>query len=84
MIVTLSQIRVVPLPRNDRYYQFIVKTSTDGKTWNTFLDMSQNTKPLGMEGACYTGQPTPVRFIRVENIRNSLDEGKHLVAVMAK
>jgi hypothetical protein len=81
----IRMVRVVPYYRDpNRYYQFVVKTSVDAKKWDTFLDMSDNTKPLGIEGASYTGQPTPMRYLRVEMLKNSANEGKHLVEVLAK
>ena len=81
----ISSVRVVPYyGRKDRYYQFIVRTSTDGKNWTTYLDMSQNTKPSASKEPSYTGQPTPVRYIRVEMLKNSANEWMQLVEVMAK
>lgn len=81
----ISMVRVVPYYRDpNRYYQFVVKTSVDGKKWETFLDLSDNTKHLGKDGASYTGQPTPVRYLRVEMLKNSANEGKHLVEVIAR
>jgi hypothetical protein len=81
----ISTIRVVPYyGRTDRYYQFTVKVSTDGKKWNTYLDMSQNTKNIGVEGASYTGQPTPVRYIKIEMLKNSANQWMQLVEVLAK
>ena len=82
---TISHVRVIPYfldPK--RSYQFVVKTSTDGKEWTTFLDLSQNTKHLGSEGAAYTGQPTPARYLRVDGMRCSANNGKCLVEVIAK
>ena len=80
----VKSIRAIPYyGRENRYYQFIVKTSVDGENWNTFLDMSQNTNFLGVAGASYTGQPTPVRFIRVEMLKNSANQWMQLVEVLA-
>lgn len=81
----ISSIRVVPYyGRTDRFYQFIVKTSIDGKTWTNYLDLSQNTKNIGAEGVSYTGQPTAVRYIRIEMLKNSANEWMQLVEVHAK
>lgn len=84
-VQNISHVRVVPYfldPK--RYYQFVVKTSVDGKEWTTFLNMSGNTKHLGSEGATYTGQPTPARFLRVDGMWCSANNGKCLVEVIAK
>lgn len=84
-VKNISQVRVVPyFGRTDRYYQFVVKTSQDGKQWTTYLDMGKNEKFLGKDGAQYTGQPTPVRYLRVEMLKNSANEWMQLVEVMAK
>jgi hypothetical protein len=80
----ISTLRVVPYyGRKDRYYQFVVKTSTDGQNWTTYLDLSTNTRNIGIEGATYTGQPTPVRYIKVEMLKNSANQWMQLVEVMA-
>jgi hypothetical protein len=81
----ISTVRVVPYyGRKERFYQFIVRTSTDGQNWTNYLDLSQNTKNIGVEGASYTGQPTPVRYIKVEMLKNSANEWMQLVEVHAK
>jgi hypothetical protein len=46
--------------------------------------MSDNTKRIGKEGASYTGQLTAVRYIRVEMLKNSANDGKYLVEVISK
>jgi hypothetical protein len=84
-VQNIKTVRVVPYFGNpNRYYQFVVKTSVDGHEWVTFLDMSDNNKNLGKDGGSYTGQPTPVRYVRVEILKNSANEGKHLVEVIVK
>jgi hypothetical protein len=81
----ISTIRAIPYyGRENRYYQFVVKTSVDGTAWNTFLDMSQNTKFLGVAGASYTGQPTPARYVRVEMLKNSANQWMQLVEVLVQ
>jgi len=81
----ISSVRVVPYyGRKDRFYQFMVSTSTDGKIWIPYLDMSRNTSNIGVEGPAYTRPPTPVRFIRVEMLKNSANEWMQLVEVIAK
>ena len=70
--------------RDGQAHLFQVRTSLDGTTWTTFFDMSDNTKAFGKEGANYTGQLTAVRYLRVVITKNSANEGKHLVEVMAK
>ncbi len=84
-VKNISTLCVVPYyGRKDRYYQFIVRTSTDGESWSTYLDLSNNTKFIGKEGVSYTGQPTPVRYIKVEMLKNSANQWMQLVEVMAK
>ena len=81
----ISSITVIPFYGDAKsYHQFVVKISVDGKNWNTYFDMSKNTKPLGKAGANYTGQPTSVRYIKIEILKDSANEGKHLVEVIAK
>jgi hypothetical protein len=82
---SISHVRVVPyFGKKDRSYRFVVKTSVDGVAWTTFLDMSKNDKFLGEEGAQYTGQSTPARFIRVEMLCNSANKWMQLVEVIAR
>lgn len=84
-VTEISHVRVIPYYGcENRHYQFGVRTSVDGTNWSTFLDMSQNTRFLGVEGAQYTGQPTPVRYLRVEMLKNSANQWMQLVEVVAK
>ena len=69
-IAEITTVRVIPYYRDPhRHYAFVVKTSVDGRKWDMFLDKSDNTRHLGIEGASYTGQLTPARYVRVEMLK---------------
>ncbi len=84
-VTDIRSITVVPYYKSPgRFYQFVVKTSTDGKDWYMILDKSNNKQNFGKEGINYTGQITAVRYIRVEMLGNAGNGTQQLVEVMAK
>ncbi len=79
----IIQLVVVPYYGSERYYQYTVETSLDGKNWTTMIDQSNNTTPVSEDGYSFEFQPTKVRYIRVNMLKHSLNSGLHLVEVMA-
>lgn len=76
---TLDRIHVFPYWDGYRYYQYTVSLSTDGKTWTQVVDASKNTTPATSHGVLYRITPTPARYVRIDMLRNSANEGVHLV-----
>jgi len=64
---------------DSRYYQYTVEVSADEKTWKTVADESKNTKPAMPTGATHTFPPLEARYVRVNILKNSANEGVHIV-----
>jgi hypothetical protein len=80
----ISTLTVVPLHKDDRAYRFVVKTSMDGTHWTVHIDKRDNKEPFGARGCEEKFQLTPMRYIRVEMLGNTLNPGNHLVELIAK
>ena len=68
---TLNEAAVFPYWDGQRYYQYTLELSTDGKNWTQVVDMSQNTKPSTAEGFTHTFKPTPARYVRINMLKGS-------------
>lgn len=64
-----------------RTYQYRVLASTDGTGWQTVADLSANHEPAIPAGQTHVFAPTLARYVRLEMLRNSANEGVHLVEV---
>ena len=82
--VDIATINVVPLHKDKRGYKFVVKTSMDAKEWVVQIDKRDNQDSFGTRGCEESFQLTPMRFIRVEMFGSDLNEGNHLVELIAK
>jgi hypothetical protein len=74
---------VVGYPDNSRYYGFTVETSLDGKSWELVADRRDNTELSTYEGNLCQFTRRPTRYIRINQVNNSANSGRHLVEVMA-
>jgi hexosaminidase len=75
----VGRIEVFPYWDGRRYYQYTVEVSVDGRTWSVVADRSQNTVPSSEQGDSIVLSPTEARYVRVNMLRNSANEGVHLV-----
>ncbi|MBN8457507.1 MAG: discoidin domain-containing protein [Verrucomicrobia bacterium] len=80
----ISTLTVIPLHKDNRAYRFVVKTSMDGENWTVHIDKRDNQEPFGARGCEEKFQNTPMRHIRVEMFGNTLNEGNHLVELIAR
>lgn len=80
----ISTLTVIPLHKDDRAYRFVVKTSMDGVNWTVHVDKRDNKEAFGARGCEEKFQNTPMRHIRVEMFGNTLNEGNHLVELIAR
>ena len=69
----------------ERYYQFTVDASLDGKKWKQIIDYSKNKKFTPKDGSGYVFKikPQKMRYIRVNMLGHSHNNFVHLVEVMA-
>jgi hypothetical protein len=72
---------VFPYWGSERYYQYTVEVSKDGKSWRRVGDMSNNTRPATPKGDEFRFDPVAARYVRVKVLRHSLNRGVHLVEV---
>jgi len=82
-VCSVNKIQVVPYWDGDRYYQYYVEVSVDGKSWKKVIDQTTNTKAPQEKGLTDTFEATPVRYIRVTVTHNSSNPGVHLVELRA-
>lgn len=80
----ISTLTIIPLHKDDRAYRFIVKTSMDGSNWTVHIDRRDNKEAFGARGCEEKFQNTPMRHIRIEMFGNTLNEGNHLVELIAR
>ncbi len=80
---TVGRVVVVAYYGTRRYYGFTVETSLDGETWEMVADLLGNKALSTREGHTCRFEPRPVRYLRVTQMHNSANTGRHLVEVMA-
>ncbi|MCK5834095.1 MAG: hypothetical protein KAG98_00005, partial [Lentisphaeria bacterium] len=59
-------------------------TSLDGKKWTLHVDKHDNKKSFGKHGCEQQFQLTPMRYIRVEMLGNSVNGDNQLIELIAK
>ena len=64
-----------------RAYEYRVLASTDGARWQVVADLTRNREVATPAGQMHSFAPTTSRFVRVEILSNSANEGVHLVEV---
>jgi hypothetical protein len=78
---TQSSSRIWPYWGGGRYYQYTMEVSKDGTNWQRVGDHGKNTKPSTPEGVRFAFAPLSARYIRVNMLYHSLNEGVHIVEV---
>ncbi|MCX7047357.1 MAG: family 20 glycosylhydrolase [Candidatus Sumerlaeota bacterium] len=78
----VDRIQVYPYWDGRRYYQYTVEISADGKEWARVGDMSQNTKLSTSKGDEFKFPKRPARYVRVNVLKNSVNEGAHIVEIL--
>jgi len=73
-VYSLDRIEVIPWSEGGRTFQYTVEISTDEKTWTRVVDESANTKPETGEGHRHQFEPAKARFVRVNMLKNSLQD----------
>jgi len=81
-VYSIDRVTVVTYYDGGRYYRYTVEASTEGKTWATVVDMSKNTKPSVKGGQEHAFARTAARYVRVNMLKNSANEGLHLNEIM--
>ncbi len=76
--------QVYPYWNGQRYYQYTIEVSVDGKTWQKAVDMSGNTQKATAGGHLHSFKitmPTGFtgRYVRLNMLKNSANPGVHVV-----
>jgi len=79
----LDRVCVFPYWDGNRYYQYTVELSVDGKTWTQVVDMSKNTQPSTEDGHESKFPAQQARYVRVNMLKGSANEAVHLVELRA-
>jgi len=80
-VETIKVVHIWPYWGGGRYYQYTVQVSEDGQTWKTVVDRSTNQKLARPKGDRVEIPATKAKFIRVNMLKNSANEGVHLVEI---
>lgn len=62
----IDRVHVYTYHDGQRYYQYDVETSTDGKTWSEVADMRTNTRLSSPDGDNYRFDPIDAGYVRVQ------------------
>jgi len=78
----VGRITLVTYYDGSRYYQFTIEVSTDGQKWMTVDDASKNTGAAAATGYESRFKPVQARCVRVNMLKNSANQGTHIVELM--
>jgi len=79
---SIDRVKVFTYYGDGRCYQYTVEASTDGKEWKQIVDMSRNTKASTEAADDHTFPAVQARYVRVQLLKNSANEGVHLNELM--
>ena len=76
----VAAFRVYPYRGDNRYYQYTIEVSADGKNWMQVVDMSANTEPASIKGHShpFTAGYT-FRYARLNMLKNSANPSVHVI-----
>ncbi len=80
---SIKRIVVFPYWDGRRYYQYTVEVSTGGNHWKLVADRSTNTIPSSSDGDTIKLTDCNARYIRVNMLKCSANEGVHIVEIQA-
>ena len=80
-VVRVGSIELFTYWDSGRYYQYTVNVSVDGKSWTQVVNMGRNTRPATAAGDRHSIAPTDARFVRVNMLHNSANEGVHIAEI---
>ncbi len=76
--VVIDEIHLYGYVGEDRYYQYTIELSADGKTWSKVVDASKNEEKSTDRGYRHVIPATPARYVRVNMLKNSANPGVHI------
>jgi HEAT repeat protein len=79
--VKISATRLFFYRGENRYYQYVVEVSGDGKSWSKVADMSKTTTPCTDQGALHEFDAVAARYVRINVSKNSANPSVHIAEV---
>ncbi len=77
----ISRVQVITYHDGERYYQYNIECSVDGKNWETTVNYSKNKLLATARGTLHSFAPVKARYVRVNMLYNSANIGVHLYEV---
>jgi len=81
--IKIDTVRVIFYWDGRRLYQYTIDVSTDEKTWTKVADNSKNATPANENGLVHRFKPIDARYVRVNVIKNMVNEAVHILEVEA-
>ena len=79
----ISRIHLYTWWGDDRYYQYMIELSADGKAWQRVVDATSNTEKTTDQGYRHTFAPVTARYLRVTMLKNSANSAIHVCELRA-
>jgi len=79
---TFNRLKVYTYYDNQRYYQYTIEASLDGKKWQQIVDMTKNVETSNKNGFEHNIDPCRARYVRITMLKNSVNPGVHLNELM--
>ena len=79
---TFNRLKVYTYYDNQRYYQYTIEASLDGKKWQQIVDMTKNVETSTKNGFEHNIDPCRARYVRITILKNSVNSGVHLNELM--
>jgi alpha-N-acetylglucosaminidase len=80
----VSEIDLFCYHGDERYYQYKLDVSLDGKAWTTVVDASKNTELSTYRGYRHKFPAVSARYVRVTMLHNSANIGQHIYELRVK
>lgn len=80
----LRSVNVLTFHDGSRSYQFTVDASADGADWLRIADFSENRAPASPSGYEAAVPGTKARYVRVNMLKNSANEGVHILELSVR
>lgn len=80
----VSEIDLFCYHGDQRYYQYKLDVSLDGKAWTTVVDASKNTELSTYRGYRHKFPSVSARYVRVTMLHNSANIGQHIYELRVK
>lgn len=77
-VYDIDRIQLFPYWGGSRYYQYAISVSTDGQHWRQVVDESRNEQPSSPKGRMFDIKNAKARYVRVNMLKNSANEGVHI------